>query len=179
MRKRFIILTLTLATAMGAFSGYYVKYHLPGSGISSQSDLIDSRRADFVLHDYDNNRVPVSTWDGKVIMLNFWASWCPPCRREIPGFSQVRELYHEDGFEVIGIAIDDKEKAEKFLQTMPDVKYPQLVGYNDAIAVAKLFGNKHGGLPYSVIIDSDGIIRFIKAGELLKDELIDQIDPLL
>ncbi len=179
MRKRFVILTLALATAMGAFAGYYVKYHLPASGVSAQSDLINSKRAEFALLDYDDKQVSVGAWDGNVIMLNFWASWCPPCRREIPGFSQVRELYHDDGFEVIGIAIDDKEKAEAFLQAMPDVKYPQLVGYNDAIAVAKLFGNKHGGLPYSVIIDSEGIIRFIKAGELSKDELIDQVEPLL
>lgn len=179
MRKRFIILTLALVTAMGAFTGYYVKYHLHGASAPSQSTLVDTKRPDFTLFDYDGNQIPISTWDGDVVLINFWASWCPPCRREIPGFNEVRNLYHEDGFEVVGIAIEDKEKAAKFLQSMPDVRYPQLVGYNDAIAVAKLFGNHSGGLPYSVIIDGDGVIRFVKAGELSKEELIDQIDSLL
>lgn len=167
---------------MGAFTSYYVNYHLRGGvapAAAKGAGLIGAQRPDFVLSDYDGKQVPVSTWDGKVVMLNFWASWCPPCRREIPVFSEVREFFHDSGFEVVGIAMDDKHKAADFLQAMPGVKYPQLVGYNDAIAVAKLFGNRRGALPYSVIFDRRGTIRFIKAGELSKTDLIEQVEPLL
>ena len=180
MRKKFTVMTLIIAIAVGAFTGYYVNNMLPANKqISQQSDLIGTKRATFSLSDFDDQAIPISDFDGKVVLINFWASWCPPCRREIPAFIEVREFFYDQGFEIIGIAIDEKEKAENFLNSMPNNNYPQLVGYNDAVAVAKLYGNPLGNLPYSVLFDRQGIIRFTKAGEIKKEELIDLIEPLL
>ena len=164
---------------MGAFTAYYVNFHLHQlHGIPNQS-LIGQQRPDFDLNDFEGKTVSGDAFDGKVVLVNFWASWCPPCRREIPVFHEVREFFHESGFEVIGIAIDELDKAKEFLDAHPKIRYPQLIGYTDAIAIAKSFGNVRGGLPYSVVYDRDGIVRFSKAGELKKEELLNVVEPLL
>ena len=181
IRSRLILITALLSTAIGAFTAFYVNYYLlPRASISATDHpLIGSARPAFSLYDLDENYTPVSTWDGKVVLLNFWASWCPPCRREIPIFSEVRELFHDAGFEVVGIAVDEKEEVLDFLESVPQVQYPQLIGYDDALTIASVLGNQSGGLPYSVLVDQQGTIRYIKAGELDRQTLISQIEPLL
>lgn len=147
--------------------------------VPSDKELIGQRRPDFELNDFADRPVPISRYDGQVVLINFWASWCPPCRKEIPEFIDVYNLYHSEGFEIIGIAIDDKRDAEEFIKKIPSLDYPQLIGFDDAIEVAKQFGNRTGNLPYSVLLDRQGIIRAVRAGKLDKDELIDWLEPLL
>ncbi len=180
IRSRLILITALLSAAIGAFTAFYINYYLlPEATTATDHPLIGTARPDFSLYDLDENYTSVSTWDGKIVLLNFWAAWCPPCRREIPVFNEVREFFHDDGFEVVGIAIDEKEKVLEFLESMPQVRYPQLIGYDDALTIASVLGNQSGGLPYSVILDRQGTIRYIKAGELDKQTLISQIEPLL
>jgi len=181
MRNKFLLMTAVLAAAIGAFSAWYFQQHLGGAPGAGDAALppVGMARPDFQLRDLDNRMTPLSAWDGRVVLFNFWAAWCPPCRREIPAFSEVREFYREDGFEVVGIAIDDEENIREFLAGLPGVRYPQLIGFNDAVALGRALGNRSGGLPYSVLVDRDGIIRFARAGELTKAELIEQVEPLL
>jgi len=182
MRNKFLLMTAVLAAAIGAFSAWYFQQHLGGTlgaGAGSAAPPVGMARPDFQLRDLDNRMTPLSTWDGQVVLFNFWAAWCPPCRREIPAFSEVREFYREDGFEVVGIAIDDEENIRKFLADLPDVRYPQLIGFNDAVQLGRALGNRTGGLPYSVLVDRGGVIRFAKAGELSKAELIERVEALL
>ena len=181
IRSRLILITALLSAAIGAFTAFYIQYYLLPKTTMTAADhpLIGTARPDFSLYDLDENYTAVSTWDGKIVLLNFWASWCPPCRREIPVFNEVREFFHADGFEIVGIAIDEKEKVLDFLESIPQVQYPQLIGYNDALQIASVLGNRSGGLPYSVLLDQQGTIRYIKAGELDRQTLIAQIEPLL
>ncbi len=182
MRNKFLVMTAVLAAAIGGFSAYYFQQHLGGTFGFADSPApppVGMKRPDFQLRDLDNRMTPLSSWDGQVVLFNFWASWCPPCRREIPDFNDVREFYREDGFEVVGIAIDDEEKVREFLANLPNVEYPQLIGYNDAVELGRALGNQTGGLPYSVLVDRDGVIRFVKAGELSKTELIGRLEALL
>lgn len=146
---------------------------------STGSELVGQPRPDFSLHDYNGTLVSINQYDGQLLLINFWASWCPPCRKEIPEFIDVYTMYHAEGFTIIGIAIDDQHDAEAFIKAMPNLDYPQLIGYDDAIEVAKKFGNRGGGLPYSALIDRQGIIRATHAGSLNKEELIDLIEPFL
>ena len=134
---------------------------------------------EFAMKNLDGETVSSKSWEGKVVLLNFWASWCPPCLREIPVFSDFRDQYHEQGFEVVGIAIDELESAQAFLDSLPQVKYPQLIGFSDAIALGKELGNDSGGLPFSALIDRDKVVRFIKKGTLHKEELQEQLQKLL
>ena len=180
MRTKFVIMTALLAAAIGAFSAYYVKQHSMPQAPAPDAPPVGTKRPDFKLRALgDGTPTSSSAWDGQIVLYNFWAAWCPPCRREIPDLSEVREFYRDDGFEVVGIALDDEDKIKDFLAQMPHVRYPQLIGYNDAMALSRALGNRSGGLPYSVLVDRGGIIRFVKAGELKKAELIERLEALL
>ena len=136
-------------------------------------------RPDFTINDLSGQPVSPARWDGQVVLYNFWAAWCPPCRREIPVFNEVREFYQDDGFEVVGIAIDEQAAVEKFLSGLGDIDYPQLISVDDGMQVLAEYGNASGGLPYSVLVDRQKRIRYVKQGELEKGELIAQLEALL
>ncbi len=129
-----------------------------------------SKRPDFSLPDLEGKSHSISEWDGKVVLVNFWATWCPPCLEEMPAFISLKETYGEQGFEIIGVAIDEKGAIIDFVDSF-GVNYPVLHGQADASAVTRLYGNKIGALPYSVLLDRDGIVRFTRAGGLSKRKL--------
>ncbi|MFP3873188.1 MAG: TlpA family protein disulfide reductase [Thiohalophilus sp.] len=135
-------------------------------------------RPDFGLQDLDDELRHVSEWDGDVLMINFWATWCPPCRREIPAFIELQETYEDQGFTIVGIAIDTKQNAQDFVDPM-DINYPILVGDKDGIALSKDYGNRLGVLPYTVIVDRDGKIIETHRNELTFEEAEAMIKPLL
>ena len=190
MKPRYLILLIIVSLAGGAITNYYWQLGGLGGGAMERAlakareahtptEMVGQPLPAFTLHNLQGEAVSSEQFEGKVLLLNFWAAWCPPCRREIPGFAEVWDFYHESGFEVIGIAIDDQQAVEEFLQKMPQVKYPQMIGDADAIAFGGQLGNKNGNLPYSVLVDAQGIIRFVKYGELEKIVLIEKLEPLL
>ncbi len=146
----------------------------PGSSIQ----LVGKQRPDFTLPDIDGKPVSINRWQGKVVLINFWATWCPPCRKEIPAFMEVLKQNAARGFEIIGVAIDDREAVVEFVNQL-GVSYPQLIGDQNAAEIAKRYGNLYGALPYSVLIDREGIIRFVKPGELHRELLEIQLNSLL
>ena len=127
----------------------------------------DIRRPDFTLATIDGNFRSIEEWDGQVLLIDFWASWCIPCRKEMPMFNALRAAYRDQGFEVVGLAADEVEKVRKFLDEVP-VNFP--IVYGDVFDVMDLsteYGNSFGGLPFSAFIDRDGHIRYTqKPGEL-------------
>ena len=180
MRTKFVIMTAVLAAAIGAFSAYYMQQHTVPQADALHAPPVGDKRPDFKLRALGGGELTsLSAWDGQLVLYNFWAAWCPPCRREIPDLSEVREFYREEGFEVVGIALDEEDNIKDFLAQMPHVRYPQLIGYNDAMTFSRALGNRSGGLPYSVLVDRAGIIRFVKAGELKKTELLEWLESLL
>ncbi|MGD8742709.1 MAG: TlpA disulfide reductase family protein [Granulosicoccaceae bacterium] len=142
------------------------------------NEIIGARRPDFRLPDLEDRVRSVAEWDGKVIIVNFWATWCPPCRKEMPAFIELQEQYGEQGLQFVGIAIDEKDKVIDFSDTY-GVNYPMLVGDLDAIKLGKAYGNRFGALPYTVIIDREGRIAFTQRGELLKNTAETEIRKLL
>jgi peroxiredoxin len=139
---------------------------------------VGQARPAFSLPDNHDRVRHIADWDGKVLVINFWATWCPPCRREMPMFVEMQEQFRQQGLQFVGVAIDDADKVQDFMDTV-GVNYPMLIGGGDAIAIAKQYGNRFGALPYSVIIDRDGVIRFIQRGELRPEVLKEQLAPLL
>jgi thiol-disulfide isomerase/thioredoxin len=115
--------------------------------------------------DVHGQRQPLSQWRGQVVVLNFWASWCAPCREEMPDFDAVRAQTRMKGVEFVGIAIDGAENVERFLARQP-VGYPILVGGGDAHALARQLGNPEGALPYTVVVDRNGEVAFRHLGRL-------------
>lgn len=140
---------------------------------------LGARRPSFSLPDLQGKRHDIAQWDGNVLLINFWATWCPPCRREIPDFIAVQEKYGEAGFHTIGVAIDDPEQVRDYARAM-GINYPLLHGQQEAIAITREYGNRAAALPYSVLVDRKGIIRYIhNQGELRKRELEQLLQPLL
>ena len=135
------------------------------------SEVVSSeRRPGFVLADIDGTLRDVSQWDGQLVVINFWATWCAPCRHEIPYFVELQALYADRGLQFVGIAIDDADSVETFSREV-GMNYPRLHGQMDAMEVSKRYGNAVGGLPFTVVVDRDGSIVARKNGPFERDEI--------
>ena len=113
---------------------------------------------------------PLAQWRGQVVVLNFWASWCAPCREEMPDFAALRSQFRPSGVEFVGIAIDNRANVSQFLRQMP-VDYPILIGEGAAHSLARQLGNPSGALPYTIVLDRDGSIALSHLGRLPRPTL--------
>jgi len=127
--------------------------------------VIPERRPDFQLADRNGQLRSLSEWDGKILVVNFWATWCAPCRREIPMLNALARDHHDRGLEVIGIAVDFREDVLKFLDATP-IDYAVLIGEQDGMDAARAFGMETIGLPFTAFIDGSGRIATVHVGEL-------------
>jgi thiol-disulfide isomerase/thioredoxin len=119
----------------------------------------------FTLKDAEGRPRSIAEWDGKALMINFWATWCPPCRREIPLLNALRADYGSRGFEVVGVAVDFREDVLAYMKEMP-IDYPVLIGEQDGLDAARAFGMETIGFPFTVFTDSRGRIVTVHVGEL-------------
>ena len=141
-------------------------------------DLMGKPPPDFSLMDVSGQSRSVSEWQGKVLVINFWATWCPPCLEEIPHFINLQDKYGDQGLQFLGIALEGVDEVTSFANKL-GINYPLLVGEQEVIKLAGKFGNRIGGLPYTVIIDRSGTINFIKVGPLSVSEAEQVITSLL
>lgn len=118
---------------------------------------IGDRRPDFSLPDTDGVSRSVAEWDGKLLIINFWATWCPPCLEEIPAFVRLQAEYGARGVQFLGIALDGEENVRRFV-TEHAMNYPSLHGQRDAIELGKRYGNTVGALPYTVVVSRSGAV---------------------
>jgi thiol-disulfide isomerase/thioredoxin len=107
----------------------------------------------------------LSQWRGQIVVLNFWASWCAPCREEIPDFVALRTQYRPKGVEFVGIAIDNSANVTQFMQSL-SINYPILIGEGAAHNLARRLGNSSGALPYTVVLDRGGRVVLRHLGRL-------------
>ena len=126
----------------------------------------------------DGSKQDINQWKGRLVLVNFWATWCPPCLEEIPIFTSMRSKHAAAGFEVVGVSIDDVSKVKQFRDSMK-INYPLLDGEKNGMATMVLLGNNIGGLPYSVLFDRDGKAIETKSGPYLEQELNELIDKYL
>src|SRR6478609_7341682 len=99
----------------------------------------------------DDQVHPLEQWRGKVLVVNFWATWCAPCREEIPGFVKFQQQYGTRGVQIVGIAIDTAERVAPYVQEI-GINYPILVGGIETMDFARQIGNRAGVLPFTVVI---------------------------
>jgi thiol-disulfide isomerase/thioredoxin len=120
------------------------------------------------LPDTDGKRHSLSEWKGRPLLVNFWATWCAPCRREIPLLRTLRHEHSADALEVVGIAVDFRDAVAKYAHEI-GIDYPVLVGEQDGLDAVKAFGMETV-FPFSVFADRQGRIVTLKVGELHRDE---------
>lgn len=174
--------TIALGVAvflLGALGGnlliQYLDEHSEANKVAL--DMVKKYRPEFLLPDLQGRLHNIGEWDGKVIAVNFWATWCPPCRKEIPSFISLQEQYGSQGVQFIGIAIDEKDSVNDYVDSF-GINYPILLGEQKAINAAKDYGDRFGALPYTAIVNRRGEIVFVHRGELsrtLAEETIKSI----
>ena len=133
---------------------------------------------DFTLPSAAGGEISLSDYKGKLVLLNFWASWCPPCRAEIPGFIKIQEEYKDKGFTIVGAAIENKEEVNKYIEEI-GMNYPSAYGIEAVHKIAEVYGDPDGALPYSVLIGKDQKILMVFAGFLSEKKLKELIDKNL
>lgn len=129
-----------------------------------------SEAPDFTLTDLNGTTISLSDYAGKVLFLNYWATWCPPCRAEIPDFVEVYNEYKDKGLEILGISVDQigVDQVRKFVER-------HKMSYPVAMATNELFRDypPPQAVPTTLVIDGDGKIQYKKVGLMSKQELLD------
>jgi thiol-disulfide isomerase/thioredoxin len=157
----FIILIAIAGALLGLYVGSYFSRPqvagLPtGTGVLGPGQQL----ADLQLTGIDGQRHRLGDWQGKLVLINFWATWCEPCREEMPLLEAASKKYAGDGFSVVGVAVDDPDAVAAMLKSRP-VDYPILIGDDDTLDTV---GDNRGVLPYSLLVGPDGKMIALRAG---------------
>mgnify|MGYP003396833384 FL=1 len=182
MNRRTLMLLAALAGLAGAVGYYFVirprmtppvAVQVPSSAATTDAAAASQLAAvipEFKLADSDGTlRSLKDDWKGKALIVNFWATWCAPCRREIPLLKQLAADRAKDNFQVVGIAIDFRDKVLAYAREM-QIDYPMLIGEQDALDAAAAFGVDAVGLPFTIFTDTSGRVIALHMGELTADE---------
>jgi thiol-disulfide isomerase/thioredoxin len=131
---------------------------------------IPARLPDFSLKDLAGKLTPISAWGGKSLVINFWATWCAPCRREIPLLKELAAEWAGRDLTVVGVAVDYRDKVQEFAGQFK-IDYPVLIGEQDALDVAAQFGMDSPAFPFTVFTDRRGEVVALFVGELHRPQV--------
>lgn len=171
-----IILALVAALAAAAAGMYTARQQAATAPSAAPTTATQAQHAalntllGLELADTNGARQPLAQWKGKILVLNFWATWCPPCRKEIPAFSAMSGKYRDKGVQFVGISIDTPTNVRDF-QREHRVGYPLLIAEPSVVQLTESLGNAAQGLPFTVIVDKTGVISRVKVGMLSEDDL--------
>ena len=126
----------------------------------------------------DGRETLLKDWNGEILVVNFWAPWCAPCRREIPTLIEIQRDYATRGVRVLGIAFDTEEQVRRFAEEY-GIDYPLFVTGNRSAMYNIAFDNPSGSLPYTALLGRDQRILFQHNGELTSQQLREQLEALL
>ncbi len=162
-------LAIIFLVFLGLTSAYAVRKYNQRAPVFTTGQ-IGKVAPDFNLPSATKGQIKLTDYKGKLVLLNFWASWCPPCRAEIPGFIKIQEEYKDKGFTILGAAIEDKKAVNIYMKDV-GLNYPTAYGVEEVHKTAGDYGDPDGALPYSVLISKDQKILEVFAGFLSESKL--------
>jgi len=157
-------------SAMAAGAAFYLYRQQPPAPVAAPTPEVDAAQLaatlpGFQLADRAGQLKSLQDWPNQALIVNFWATWCAPCRREIPLLQQLQRDHGAEGFQVIGIAVDFRDKVLAYADEMK-IEYPLLIGEQEALDAAAAFGVEAVGFPFTVFSDRQGRIVTAHMGEL-------------
>lgn len=168
MNKLLIILVALIALAAGALLRVRDLADMPATPV----------QLDFNFPDVTGQPQSVKQWQGKILVINFWATWCPPCLQEIPEFVRWQQEFKADGVQFIGIALDEQNAVAEYLQKV-QINYPILIAGDAGAMLAQQWGNIINAVPFTVIVDAQGRIVHRQPGEMDRQQFLQVLQPLL
>ncbi|TDJ33225.1 MAG: TlpA family protein disulfide reductase [Gammaproteobacteria bacterium] len=173
MNRNFVVVLL-LAGLIAAGIAVYVfqnqQQEIEVQPLAEVPTPVVVERLDFSLPDLDGNVRKLSDWDGKARLVNFWATWCAPCRREIPLLKRTQETHAGNNLQIIGIAVDFLEPVQTYAAEI-DFNYPILVGQEDAMAAAEASGLEFIGMPFTMVVAPGGELLKTHIGEIVESHI--------
>jgi thiol-disulfide isomerase/thioredoxin len=179
MRSRALAVLVVVAGLSGAAGvGYHLWSGWGGGGDDMDPRAVVERILRARVADANGATQSLEQWRGRVLVVNYWATWCDPCREEIPVFVRLQERYGSRGLQFVGIAIDQPDKVAEFAREF-QVNYPLLMGGVETLELLRQVGNRAGVLPYTLVIDRKGNLVSRERGGLKEAKLESLIQPLL
>jgi thiol-disulfide isomerase/thioredoxin len=167
-----LVALATVSAVLGFYLGHMLQdqVHPENNTDPRVAVEVPEERPAFTLPDTSGQARRVQEWDGKVLVINFWATWCPPCREEIPEFVALQRKYAMRGLQFVGIAIDEPEAVLPFMKAA-GVNYPVLLGQFTGIDLSRKYGNRWGALPFTAVIDRERHIVSVNGGSITRREI--------
>ena len=182
-RISFVIFMMALAIAWITTEGGMYEDAKAGPEHKSHASSNFAKAADFTLKTVDGEKISLSDFKGKVVILDFWATWCPPCVKEIPHFNELAKEYKDEGLVVFGVSVDKngKKAVTKFQKNKMEINYPLALFDQPTYNKYQTYlpEASRGGIPFTFVIDREGNIREHFVGYRPKEEFVKAIKPLL
>lgn len=177
IQKRHFLYAAAAASAMGAGWLWRSQGQQEASPQKKQQDPdgqsgqnMEAAWWEHSLTDMQGQRQTLSAYRGRILLINFWATWCPPCVEEMPSLERFYQKNRSKNHQVLGIAVDQRQAVLRFLQ-QNKITYPNFIVGSEGLALGKSLGNQSAGLPFSVFVHQDGTVVKRKTGKLDEDDL--------
>jgi len=176
MARRTTIIAVVIAGVLALGAGLY--FGAGRLGMTAEERPSAATLLALTLPDPTGKQESLVQWKGKLLIVNFWATWCSPCREEMPEFVRAQKEFGGKGLQFVGIAVDEADKVRQFAADI-GLNYPALIGGYGAMELSRTLGNRVMALPFTVIVARDGSIAHTQLGPLKDEQLRAMIAKLI